>query len=113
MGRAPKETEENKERLRELKAQRIRDSRERIPIEGKNGYRLNYIRAKLQRTSEAWINCIFLVMNLMVLLRKLQEQLKKLFFSRSLRLRKLLKDIATRFGHPLGNVRASLAVLPV
>ncbi len=118
MGRPPKKTEENKERLRELKAQRIRDSRERIPIEGKfgqgkNGYRLNYIRAKLQRTSEAWINCIFLVMNLMVLLRKLQEQLKKLFFSRSLRLRKLLKHIATRFGHSLGNVRASLAVLPV
>ncbi|MCI5168582.1 MAG: hypothetical protein D3903_21435, partial [Candidatus Electrothrix sp. GM3_4] len=109
MGRPPKETEENKERLRELKAQRIRDSRERIPIEGKfgqgkNGYRLNYIRAKLQRTSEAWINCIFLVMNLMVLLRKLQEQLKKLFFSRSLSLRKLLKDIATRFGHPLGGM---------
>ena len=49
MGRPPKETEENKERLRELKAQRIRDSRERIPIEGKfgqgkNGYRLNYIQ---------------------------------------------------------------------
>lgn len=81
MGRPPKETEENKERLRELKAQRIRDSRERIPIEGKfgqgkNGYRLNYIREKLQQTSEAWINSIFLVMNLMVLLRKLQEQLE-------------------------------------
>ncbi|RWX49993.1 Transposase DDE domain-containing protein [Candidatus Electrothrix marina] len=108
MGRPPKETEENKERLRD-----------RIPIEGKfgqgkNGYRLNYIRARLQRTSEAWINCIFLVINLMVLLRKLQEQLENLFFSRSLRLRKLLKHIATRLWAFFGqNVRASLAVLPV
>ena len=98
MGRPKKQTEENKERLRELKAQRIRDSRERIPIEGKfgqgkNGYRLNYIRAKLQRTSEAWINCIFLVMNLMVLLRKLQEQIEILFFPR---MRILLNQIITR-----------------
>jgi len=102
MGRSPKETEENKERLRELKAQRIRDSRERIPIEGKfgqgkNGYRLNYIRAKLQRTSEAWINCIFLVMNLMVLLRKLQEQLENLYLSRFLLLRSQLNHISARF----------------
>jgi transposase, IS5 family len=100
LGRPSKETEENKERLRELKAQRIQDSRERIPIEGKfgqgkNGYRLNYIRAKLQRTSEAWINCIFLVMNLMVLFRKLQEQLEILFF---LCLRNLLNQIVTRLG---------------
>jgi hypothetical protein len=47
-----------------------------IPIEGKigqgkNGYRLNYIRAKTERTSEAWIRAIFLVMNLMVLLRSM------------------------------------------
>ncbi|MCI5223608.1 MAG: hypothetical protein D3924_13295, partial [Candidatus Electrothrix sp. AR4] len=61
--------------------------------QGKNGYRLNYIRAKLQQTSEAWINCIFLVMNLMVLLRKLQEQLENLYFSR---LRSQLKYITTR-----------------
>lgn len=37
MGRPPKETEENKKRLRELKTQRILDSRESIPIEGKFG----------------------------------------------------------------------------
>lgn len=82
LGRPPKKTAENEARLKQMKEQRIRDSRERIPIEGKfgqgkNGYRLNYIRAKLQKTSEAWINCIFLVMNLMVLLRKLCEKLKK------------------------------------
>ena len=81
LGRPPKKTAENAERLEHQRLQRILDSRERIPIEGKfgqgkNGYRLNYIRAKLQKTSEAWINCIFLVMNLMVLLRKLCEELK-------------------------------------
>ena len=36
---------------------------------GKNGYRLNYIRAKRADTSFAWINSIFLVMNLLILLR--------------------------------------------
>jgi hypothetical protein len=45
----------------------------RIPIEGmfgqgKNDYRSNYVRAKTAKTSEAWINAIFLVMNLLVLL---------------------------------------------
>ena len=78
LGRPPKETEENAERLKQQKHQRRLDAVERIPIEGKfgqgkNGYRLNYIRARLQKTSEAWINSIFLVMNLMVLLREWAE----------------------------------------
>ena len=37
--------------------------------QGKNGYRLSYIRAKRADTSVAWINSIFLVMNLLILLR--------------------------------------------
>ena len=54
--------------------QRQQDYRERIPIEGKfgqgkNGYGLNYIRARTAKTSEAWIRSIFLVMNLLVLIR--------------------------------------------
>jgi len=74
LGRPKKETEENKEELKRLKAQRREDYRQRIPIEGKfgqgkNGYRLNTIRAKRADTSLAWINSIFLVMNLLVLLR--------------------------------------------
>lgn len=82
LGRPQKKTPENKEHLKREREQRILDSRQRIPIEGefgqgKNGYRLNYIRAKLKKTSEGWINCIFLVMNLMVLLRQLYEKLKK------------------------------------
>jgi transposase, IS5 family len=47
---------------------------QRIPIEGKfgqgkKGYQLNYIRAKRANTSLAWINSIFLVMNLLILQR--------------------------------------------
>jgi len=74
LGRPRKETQENKSELKALKEQRREDYRQRIPIEGKfgqgkNGYGLNYIRAKTARTSEAWINSIFLVMNLLVLRR--------------------------------------------
>lgn len=74
LGRPRKETEENREALKQQKAQRRKDYLQRIPIEGKfgqgkNGYRLNYIRAKRADTSVAWINSIFFVMNLAVLLR--------------------------------------------
>ena len=80
LGRPQKVTAENSEKLKQQKQQRRRDALERIPIEGKfgqgkNGYRLNYIRARLRRTSESWINSIFLVMNLMVLLRELYDEL--------------------------------------
>jgi len=80
LGRPQKVTAENSEKLKLQKQQRRRDALERIPIEGKfgqgkNGYRLNYIRARLRRTSESWINSIFLVMNLMVLLRELYDEL--------------------------------------
>ncbi len=51
MGRPKKITESNQEDLLRLKAQRREEYLQRIPIEGKfgqgkNGYRLNYIRAK-------------------------------------------------------------------
>ncbi len=74
LGRPRKVTEINREELKRLKAQRREDYLQRIPIEGKfgqgkNGYRLNYIRAKRADTSVAWINSIFLVMNLLILLR--------------------------------------------
>ena len=73
LGRPPKLTDLAKQR--DLK-QRRQDYRERIPIEGKfgqgkNGYDLNYIRARTAETSEAWIRSIFMVMNLLVLIRVL------------------------------------------
>ena len=60
--------------LKREQAKRREEYLQRIPIEGKfgqgkNGYRLNYIRAKRADTSVAWINSIFLVMNLLILLQ--------------------------------------------
>ena len=74
LGRPKRVTAENRLELKRLKAQRREEYRQRIPIEGKfgqgkNGYRLNYIRAKRADTSVAWINSIFLVMDLLILLR--------------------------------------------
>ena len=74
LGRPKQVTEANREELKRLAAQRREDYLQRIPIEGKfgqgkNGYRLNYIRAKRADTSAAWINSIFLVMNLLILLK--------------------------------------------
>ena len=50
--------------------------RERIPIEGKfgqgkNGYNLNQIPAKLKETAESWIGGIFFVMNIIKLAKNL------------------------------------------
>ena len=72
LGRPRKETLENAEELKAEKKQRQADYRQRIPIEGKfgqgkSGYNLNYIRAKRSDTSQAWVNSLFLVMNLLVL----------------------------------------------
>ena len=74
LGRPKKVTEENREELKRQAAQRREEYLQRIPIEGKfgqgkSGYRLNYIRAKRADTSVAWINSIFLVMNLLILLK--------------------------------------------
>ena len=74
LGRPKQLTEANQAELKREKEKRREEYLQRIPIEGKfgqgkNGYRLNYIRAKRADTSLAWINSIFLVMNLLILLR--------------------------------------------
>lgn len=51
------------------KRKRRKEAAERNHIEGKfgqgkNGYNLNEIRAKLKDTSESWVACIFFIMNL-------------------------------------------------
>jgi hypothetical protein len=96
LGRPKKATDANREEIREEKRQRRRDELERIPIEGKfgqgkNGYGLGRIRAKLADTSEAWIRAIFLVMNLMVLLRFL-------FVSKMSGIRRFAAVLSARFG---------------
>lgn len=82
LGRPKKATGANREELLKEKKRRIEEYRQRIPIEGKfgqgkNGYRLNYIRAKSAATSEAWIKSIFLVMNLLVLAKAFVLFLKR------------------------------------
>jgi IS5 family transposase len=84
LGRRKKQTECNKEELKRDALQRRQDYRERIPIEGKfgqgkSGYGLNRILAKTARTSEAWINSIFLVMNLLILLQIFIYLIKSVF----------------------------------
>ena len=81
LGRPKKETAENQDELRKERQRKKAEYLQRIPIEGKfgqgkNGYRLNYIRARTQSTSEAWIRSIFLVMNLLVLASSFLRPLK-------------------------------------
>ena len=63
-----RKTEKRKESYYQRR-KRIKEAAERNHIEGKfgqgkNGYNLNKIRAKLKNTSESWIACIFFIMNL-------------------------------------------------
>lgn len=81
LGRPKKMTGENQDEIRKEKRRRKQEYRDRIPIEGKfgqgkNGYNLNKIRAKLQSTSESWICSIFFVMNIV----KLASEKNKSFF---------------------------------
>lgn len=74
LGRPPKETPENTlqlkaERKRRQKENGIRSRVEGKFGEGKRGYDLNLVKAKLPETSESWIATIFFVMNIADLLR--------------------------------------------
>ncbi len=104
LGRPKKETEENREELKRLKAQRRKEYRQRIPIEGKfgqgkNGYRLNYIRARRADTSVAWINSIFLVMNLLILLRIFFGRLKSAWIGTLVALSAMIRQIYQAHGY--------------
>jgi len=106
LGRPRKPAQENMDAIKQLRRQRREDERGRIPVEGKfgqgkNGYRLNQIRARLASTSEAWVRSIFLVMNLMALLRFLLPFLRlsaiHAIVMDSLRsMARLVDDIGTR-----------------
>ena len=69
LGRPPKETEENKEKLEAAKKQRYQDNIDRIAVEGRFGlakrrYGLGLIKSKLKETSVTDINVSILVLNL-------------------------------------------------
>jgi len=65
LGRKPEKTKQTYYQQRKAR----KEAAERNHIEGKfgqgkNGYNLNEIRARLKDTSESWVACIFFVMNL-------------------------------------------------
>jgi IS5 family transposase len=65
LGRKPAKEKQSYYQKRKFK----KEAAERNHIEGKfgqgkNGYNLNQIRARLKETSESWVACIFFVMNL-------------------------------------------------
>jgi transposase, IS5 family len=69
LGRPPKVTEENQEKLKSEKKQRYQDDIDRIAVEGRFGvakrrYGLGLIKSKLQETSETDINLSIFVLNL-------------------------------------------------
>lgn len=69
LGRPPKRTDENKEKLAAVKLQRYQDDLDRIAVEGRFGvakrkYGLGLIKSKLRETSETDINLSILVLNL-------------------------------------------------
>ena len=90
LGRPKKETPENRDELKAQRMQRWLDYRGRNPIEGKFGqgklgYGLSRIRSKRKDTSVSWVNSVFLVMNLLILL-KVYEDYFCLQYTRAMRL---------------------------
>ena len=76
LGRRPRETEANKEYLKQLKRRQRQDEKDRQAIEGKFGqgkrrFTLGRIMAKLAETSESVIMMSFIVMNLEKILKDL------------------------------------------
>ena len=65
LGRKPaKTTQSYYQKRKERKEATERNHIEGKFGQGKNGYHLNEIRARLSATSESWVACIFFVMNL-------------------------------------------------
>jgi len=64
LGRKPKVQENAYQKRKKKKEAAERNHIEAKFGQGKKGYRLNQIRAKLKNTSESWVACIFFVMNL-------------------------------------------------
>jgi hypothetical protein len=114
LGRPKKVTDQNRAELKQEKKQRREDYRQRIPIEGKFGqgkhaYQLGYIRAKRADTSVAWINSIFLVMNLMVLLKIFFAPWKQVMLNTLLRVSCYGQTLRRYFG----DNPARLSLMPV
>jgi len=98
---APALGRKSKKTTQYQKAKRKKEYAERNHIEakfgqGKNGYNLNKIRAKLKETSESWVSCIFFVMNLVNYQRKFSLALIiKYVFRIKLQIIDFLKSLQT------------------
>ena len=68
--RKDKETETYYQRRKRRKEASERNHIEGKFGQGKNGYNLNEIRARLKSTSESWVSCIFFIMNLILYEKK-------------------------------------------
>lgn len=79
LGRKPKQQKTSYQKAKEKKESAERNHIEAKFGQGKNGYNLNKIRAKLKSTSESWVSCIFFVMNLINYQRK--SSFGSLFFN--------------------------------
>jgi hypothetical protein len=93
LGRKPKQ-----EKTPYQKAKYKREASQRNHIEakfgqGKNGYNLNKIRAKLKTTSESWVSCIFFIMNLINYQKKIS--FGSIFYQLCYKLMGKLEQIAT------------------
>ena len=95
-----------------MKKEHVRPE-ERNPIEGKFGqaktaYGLDNIKARLKETSESWIACIFMVLNLVKLAGQvlLWLKLSKMNWSFSAQLLKVLLTIKTKMNEYIVNIRS-------
>jgi hypothetical protein len=80
LGRPPKE-ELNTYQKRKLKKERNKRNHVEAKFgQGKNGYRLNEIRAKRSDTSKSWISAILFVMNLEKLFKTAEKQMAFIFY---------------------------------
>ncbi len=64
LGRKPTKAESSYKKRKKKKEATERNHIEGKFGQGKNGYNLNKIRARLRETSESWVSCIFFIMNL-------------------------------------------------
>ena len=81
LGRPPKEELTYYEKRKRQKERNERNHIEGKFGQGKNGYGLNKIRARQQKTSESWVSCIFFVMNILALIKKRGKKGKDFLFS--------------------------------
>jgi len=103
LGRPPKEENVSAaHKYRKKKKAAKRNTVEGKFGQGKRGYGLNNIKARLPETSESWINSIFFVMNLMKLLSLLNSG-KDIFVSIFKSLEKLIME---KYSHILSKIFA-------